>query len=117
MNVDFCPLVVYWFPFDKRAMDIWHKTPWMVRIFALFVVLAAVVLVVVKIVEATRAKANEPVPPMAQMHPQVSVSYIYEFVDSLLRAAQETARNSQEAQKAGHKLEASAFALAALAYL
>jgi len=47
----------------------------------------------------------------------VPVSYIYSYVDSLLRASQESAQNSELASKQGHTLEASAFAFAALAYL
>lgn len=48
---------------------------------------------------------------------QVSVEYIYNYVDSLIRAGKTSAENSSVAKQAGRDTEASAFAFAALAYL
>lgn len=46
-------------------MELWHKTPWMVRIFALLLVTAALVIIITKIVQATRSTALASMPLLA----------------------------------------------------
>jgi hypothetical protein len=98
----------------------WHSIPWMVRTSSLALIAFILLIVILKIVrELVKAKKTfETKTPMpSETENQVSVEYIYNYVDSLIRAGKTSAENSSVAKQAGRDSEASAFAFAALAYL